>query len=802
MENGSSCFELKSHPHLLLVDHLTGVVEIVAKLFSEKTFHWQNESEQQLFSDFLWIAGWCHDLGKATEDFQFYISAAAGGTPKKTRLSQHQVLSALLTFWCTKKYIQNRKANNAHESVLSILPYLWVKKHHGNLHNLFDEQSADDELIPIDEDLIDKQVNRLILPEFDHLLKKLEQNFAIEFPFADFKTNWKRTASEIYPLGKRLYRQLRKTPDPRLYLIFQWCYSLLLTADKYHAMLGIVPEIEQNQTTHISMLERFRQQRFQSRTDVTSRLRDSVYRDCLNQAAVFPLDNHFLTLNVPTGSGKTLAGLGAALTIRERIIQVENSNSKIIYCLPFMSIIDQNFEVFSDVFSDPPSSVLLKHHSLTEMVYQQESNQEYDVDRAALLIEGWDANIIVTTFVQFFHTIIGNRNMMVRRLHQLSDSIIILDEIQTLPYRFWAVVENLFALMAGGLNCRFILMTATLPRLLPEQMTFPLVPNADYYFNQFDRYRVKINIQPMTVPELVEHIENLPLSSSEASILVIVNTTRVARELYQKLAAVQLPHKMFHLSTRLTPNTRLQRIEKIKTYHKAKIVVSTQLVEAGVDLDFDLVIRDFSPLDSLNQAAGRCNREGSKSTSTVEFIVLVDENGKPYYRFIYGKDDLLKIFSTKEVVADTSELSENQFITSIRNYYSAIKEKQGTDIAEDMMKKMGQLAFSKLTQFKLIEDDYPSASVFIPEDKNAIQTWQSYLDIRDMEQSFEKRKEFLKIKPALMQYVISIPTSLLPDSFEQIGGFYYLPPEDLNHFYNEEVGFNPETEQQNSSFIF
>ena len=306
----------------------------------------------------------------------------------------------------------------------------------------------------------------------------------------------------------------------------------------------------------------------------------------------------------------------------------------------------------------------------------------------------------------------------------------------------------------------------------------------------------------MTVEALVEHIENLTTSSAEASILVIVNTTRVARELYQKLAAIQLPHKMFHLSTRLTPNTRLQRIEEIKSYKKAKIVVSTQLVEAGVDLDFDLVIRDFSPLDSLNQAAGRCNREGSKDISAVEFIVLVDDNGKPYYRYIYGKEDLLKLFSTKEVIGDTFELSESQFITSIRNYYGSIKEKQGVDIAEDMIRKMGQLAFSKLAQFKLIEDDYPTASVFIPEDRNAIQTWQSFLDIRDMEQSFEKRKQFLKIKPALMQNVITIPVSLLPESFEQIGGFYYLPPEDFKHFYHTDVGFNPPTELQTSSFIF
>jgi len=802
MENGSFCFELRSHPHLLLVDHLTGVVRNSTKLFLKKTFHWQDASERELFYDLLRMAGWCHDLGKATKDFQLYISETNSGVPRRTRLSQHQALSALLTFWSVKRYLKKRKPDGPYASFLPLLGYLWVKRHHGNLKNLFDEQSADDELMPMDNELIEKQIGRLILPEFSHLLKILEQEFAIELPFTDFKENWRQLADKIYPMGKRLYRQLRNKPDQRLYLIFQWCYSLLLTADKYHAMLGEVPETDGDNNVGISMLEKFRRQRFQSRTDPTSRLRDSVYRDCLAQATALPLDRHFLTLNVPTGSGKTLAGLGAALKLRERIMQAESSNPKIIYCLPFMSIIDQNFNVFAEVFENPPASVLLKHHSLTEMTYQQQSNQEYDVDRAALLIEGWDASIVVTTFVQFFHTIIGNRNMMVRRLHQFSDSIIILDEIQTLPYRFWAVVENLFALMAGGLNCRFILMTATLPRLLPEKKIFPLVPNADYYFSQFDRYRVKINLNPMTLPEMVDHVEEFARSSAVASILIIVNTTRVARELYQKLAALETGYEMFHLSTRLTPNTRLQRIEEIKTYNSNKIVVSTQLVEAGVDLDFDLVIRDFSPLDSLNQAAGRCNREGSKTTSTVEFVVLVDENGKPYYRFIYGKEDLLKLLSTKEVIGDTSELSESQFITSIRNYYSSIKEKQGSDLADDIMKKMGQLAFSKLAQFKLIDDDYPSASIFIPENQKALKIWHEYLEIQNIPPSFEKRKQFLKIKPTLMQYVISVPRSLLPESLNQIGAFYFLPSDNLEFFYQADVGFNPETEQQNASFIF
>ncbi|MBD3287459.1 CRISPR-associated helicase Cas3' [candidate division KSB1 bacterium] len=801
MEKISFSFELKSHPHLRLVDHLTGVAECAAALLRDKPVHWQHADERALFSTLVAIACFCHDLGKATTDFQQYIESMRRGEKQpKSQLAQHQRLSALLAYWAAEKSIENNQEYKLPEAEFyPLLTYLWVKKHHGNLRNLFDRNSADDELDPADEPLITKQLQHLIEPEFSHLLKTAGDRCGIVLDKMDFEANWQRINDGIFGQGKRLLRHLRRKQDSRLYFLFQYCYSLILTADKYHAMLGTLPEQAEPEILSLKTVQQFREEKFGSAADETSRLRNAVYQECVNSAQTAPLDNPFFALNVPTGSGKTLAALAAALVLAERISATSGKMPKIIYCLPFMSIIDQNHQVFAEVFDHPDSDILLKHHSLTEMVFK---GHEYDADVASLLIEGWDARLVVTTFVQFFHTVIGNRNMTVRRMHQLTGSIIILDEIQTLPHRYWAVLEKLFDMMAQVLQCRFILMTATLPQLLPEENLIHLVPGKERYFQRFNRYQVAIDLEAQTITELAADIERLATEKSRSDMLIIVNTTRVARQLFREISRIQSGHSHYHLSTRLTPHDRIQRIDEIRNSDQPKIVISTQLVEAGVDLDFDIVIRDFAPLDSLNQAAGRCNRNGKKDGGDVRFIILCDDKGHPYYRYIYGKDDVLKMFSTRKIVESTDTINEQEFLNAIRNFYESIRESQSSQLADDIITAMEQLEFATLGTFKLIEEDYPATSVFIPQNEEAAGIWEQYTRLVQQESSFERRKSFLKLKPTLMQYVISIPINQLTDDCEQYGGIHYLPIEKYHEYYSHELGYVNENTASPAKLIF
>lgn len=801
MTETSFSFKLKSHPHLLLVDHLSGVAEGAKTLLHEQPVRWENADEQTLYTTLISIACWCHDFGKATVDFQKYIeSISAGEKARKTELSQHQRLSALFAYWIAEKYLTTfRPKENFDTTFYPLLAYLWVKKHHGNLKNLFDRQSANDELEPMNESLIQKQIQRLIEPEFSVILKTVGKQCGLFLDKNDFESNYQRIAEDVFRIGRQFHRQLRREPASRLYFLFQYCYSLLLTADKYHAILGNLPEQGDASAISFQKLQQFRKEKFSNTDDETGQLRDQIYQECVETAANAPLKAPFFALNVPTGSGKTLAALGAALTLAERSAAETGNMPKIIYCLPFMSIIDQNHQVFAEVFDHPDADIMVKHHSLTEMTFK---GHEYDADVAALLIEGWDARLVVTTFVQFFHTIIGNRNMMVRRLHQLSGSIIILDEIQTMPHRFWPALENIFERMADIFQCRFILMTATLPKLLPENNLVQLVPNKDRYFQLFNRYHVEIDLQPQTISELAVDIQQIVLQKHQSDILIIVNTTRVARELFQLISKDQKEHQLFHLSTRLTPHDRLVYINKIRDCSLPKIVVSTQLVEAGVDLDFDIVIRDFAPLDSLNQAAGRCNRNGKRKTGDVRFIILCNEKGHPYYRYIYGKDDLIKMFSTKQIVEHTNQISEQEFLHAIRTYYEAIREKQSTQLADDMIEAMDQLAFSSLGNYKLIDEDYPVASVFIPQNEDAIDIWQHYTRLLMLENSLERRKHFIEIKPTLMQFMVSIPANQLNDELEQHGGLYFLPVKILHKYYSSMLGYLNETPTSSADFIF
>ncbi|MCI0493531.1 hypothetical protein L0Z72_00880, partial [candidate division KSB1 bacterium] len=137
-----------------------------------------------------------------------------------------------------------------------------------------------------------------------------------------------------------------------------------------------------------------------------------------------------------------------------------------------------------------------------------------------------------------------------------------------------------------------------------------------------------------------------------------------------------------------------------------------------------------------------------------------------------------------------------------RKYYASLKEKQGSDLANDLFDKMGRLSFEKLSKFQLIAEDYPSASVFITEDQQAEDIWDNFIQIHEMKPSFEKRKQFLKLKPHLMQYIISIPRNLISGNWQMFGGFYCVPYEGLSIYYQDDIGFYPADEKQITALIF
>ncbi|NTV96767.1 MAG: CRISPR-associated helicase Cas3' [Thiobacillus sp.] len=333
-------------------------------------------------------------------------------------------------------------------------------------------------------------------------------------------------------------------------------------------------------------------------TDVNL-LRAAILGQCQAKAREAP---GLFSLTVPTGGGKTLSSLAFALEHAAKY-----DKRRIIYVIPYTSIIEQTADIFRAIFGD----AVIEHHSNAEADPGQESNQ------SRLACENWDAPIVVTTNVQFFESLFAAKTSRCRKLHNIVDSVVVLDEAQLLPPEFLQPILDALNLLTAHYGVTVVLSTATQPALSTRAYFDPkqnlrglenvreIVDDPDELYRRLERVTVRLPAdwhQPTDWDTLARELTRYD------SALAIVNRRQDARELWRRMPADTL-----HLSALMCGAHRSQVIRDIKSRLKAGIptrVVSTQLVEAGVDVDFPVVYRALAGLDSIAQAAGRCNREG------------------------------------------------------------------------------------------------------------------------------------------------------------------------------------------------
>lgn len=318
------------------------------------------------------------------------------------------------------------------------------------------------------------------------------------------------------------------------------------------------------------------------------------------------------SMTVPTGGGKTLSALGFALQHA-----VEHNLRLIIYVAPYLSIIDQNAAVFRAALGDSAEDLILEHHSMVEPGKGGTAHADDPESQAAQrLAENWDASIVLTTSVQFYESLFSNQPSRCRKLHNIAQSVVILDECQTLPPGYTAPTCEMLEQASQYLGCSIVLCTATQPAWKKDPVRLPsgisnvreIAPNPIELFRQLKRVNVtwpQANAAPLDWKELAAEMFGY------AQVLCVVNTRKAALEVYRELA--QLGCAAIHLSTNMCPAHRLWVLKEVAALLKAGRpcrLISTQLVEAGVDLDFPVVMREMAPLESIVQAAGRCNREG------------------------------------------------------------------------------------------------------------------------------------------------------------------------------------------------
>jgi CRISPR-associated endonuclease/helicase Cas3 len=783
--------KLYSHPDKLLKDHLCNVYQLGMKKFKNKKLNFTNINKIELVTKIVLIS---HDFGKANSFFQRKLELASKGkteceeykklTKQGKNKSNHSLLSSMFTYYLLNKLLE--------DSLFVLLGMILVYRHHGNIKNFNDMVTISKK----DWQLLDEQANTI---EFEKLNKILE-GIGIDAKVDGFNISQIKNNLTGWKFDLKL-DELKQKFTTENYLIFNLIFSILISSDKAEAIFYSkdlsYEKLEElvlcRRKIDPEVVDKYKKIKGWNQSEnKMDQQRNQIYDETLEKIDQIDLEkDRILSINVPTGTGKTLTALAAALKLREKVGQ----SYRLIYTLPFTSIIDQNFAVFSNVFSKAnikvDSSLLIKHHYLTPKSYVKENYEDEEYDISKHLIESWNSEIIVTTFVQLLHSIFSNQNRSLLKFYNISNSIILLDEVQNIPHKYWKLVKVMLKLIGNKLDCYFIFITATMPLIYSEEKgeIEELATNKENYFEFFDRIDLDLSEfrQEKTLSEFKNFITSDLEKYNDKNCLIILNTIKTSIELYKhvnKLVEDEvIEAEVLYLSTNIVPNAREKRIEQIGDSNERQIIVSTQMVEAGVDIDLDRVYRDFAPLDSINQTCGRCNRNfnpNKRGVVTIVKLINEDHNDKSYASYVYG-DILLR--STEKLLSQLPDLvEEKDFFEMNKDYFEKVASVKSDDASINLLDKIKELKYEKAfwrdeadngEVFKLIEQDFETVNLFVELNEKAYQVWDKYKTINEMEissiEDYSRRKsEFEKIKKEFLSYVITIPKYVAKDQLNEV----------------------------------
>jgi len=553
-----------------LIDHLATVSEIAGQ-----NAQWFGAEELAQY------AGLLHDLGKYCPEF---LKRLQGG---KIRVD-HATAGAKI-------------ANERWQQMGKLLAYC-IAGHHAGLANGIDEGQQ-----------------RSTLDE------RLKLKFGEDIP--DLDPVWLQEINLPTHLTPPVLKLHKIWPGFQLAFFTRMIFSCLIDADRkdtnnYYRRLEGKGNAESNYPPLSTLRERFNakleaiQRTLASQSQPPkniNQLRQRILDHSRKQAELRP---GLFSLTVPTGGGKTYTSMAFALDHA-----ITHQLRRIIYVIPFTSIIEQNAKVFREAFGDDLASTITEHHSAFDDT-KLPNNEARDTLKLAM--ESWDAPVIVTTAVQFFESLFADRPSQCRKLHNIAGSVIILDEAQTLPLKLLRPIMAAIDELALNYWCSVVLCTATQPALKKAEgfvngfeNVREISPDPLALFTELERVTIK-NIGEQSDEQLLSHLQE------KEQVLIIVNNRRHARSLYDSMKKLKLEGAT-HLTTLMCAKHRSQILEKVNEdlkLGKPCRVVSTSLIEAGVDVDFPCVLRAEAGLDSIAQAAGRCNREGKRERKDSEVLIF------------------------------------------------------------------------------------------------------------------------------------------------------------------------------------
>lgn len=811
MEPSCDAFLAHTNPDELLVDHLEQVGEACKRRISELI----SDDKLSTVAD---ITGKTHDFGKYNLFFQQKIRSVKRGSGE---LYSHAPLSAAYCAYAIQGV--------TNDFLLSLIGSFSVWFHHQSLEmslgdycskigDFYDNQNYSRQIETIERniDKIESDIERLGLPPIDGFIQ-----FAKEGRF--------------HQLANDMYHSIPSSSNFQLLYRVLLLFSTLIDSDKRLAAHMEFPRqntgdffriLGDNLANFISGLKSSNEHI----REIRSEIRASVLNQLQNLLKLREIPK-LLYINAPTGTGKTLLSFDCALRLSEEIKGRTGKNPRVVYVLPYINIIDQTYDILSKVLDVKGESYqddhIIKHHHLYAPGKKADNFKEVPNEKRMALIESWDSDIVVTTFVQFIETLVGTRNKMLKKFNKILDSIIILDEIQAFRPEYWEFVVECLKELPD--TCHVIMMSATMPRFFSE-VARPLLLDSFNHFAKMNRTKYEYIEEDMNNSDLVDFILN---RWDKGSVLVVANTIRTSIEIYtslkerlkdsnpvclrsaesEKLSGEGDRPLLAYISTNIIPKHRLSRIQILnEELRKSRpiILVSTQVVEAGVDLDFGTVVREIAPLDSIVQSGGRCNRSWNRHMGTVYIVKL--RNGERYnWEYVYSPLSIKKL--TIPLFEHKKVLEEKELWTDIFQYYdkkTIVESLVDSDESREYIDAARRVEFARLVGLKLIKDD-PKASAFVNLDQESQRRLDCLRNIieekgkkTDRDYSIRNRLRFAWT--SAQEFMVDtwdskfLPLEELIPGEEYAAGVKLIDTDELERYYDLETGLK--TGDHLDGFIF
>lgn len=746
------------------------------------------------------IMGLLHDLGKATNTFNEYIMMDDSSRLRGS--IDHSTAGA--------QYLQNFRKAGKDEFLPSLaieMMQISMVSHHSGLINCISSTGDDVFTCRVMKNQQDTGL--------EEALKRIDPSI-----LSDVKGMLAAATDSVKTRIENILNDANngETRSFHLGLLNRFLLSCLIDADRIDTIsFQENTEYVPNSTDWNDILMRFNAAMDSYKNDskismIRSRISDECFKFSLRKPGIF-------TLSVPTGGGKTLSSFKFALNHL-----IKNGMDRIIYVVPYLTIIEQNAHVIESILNiNPEDDFVTECHSNADVEEYRSMRREGDDDAETNAtwtspMDSWDGPIIFTSMVQFLEALFGSGTKKIRRMHNLANAVIVFDEVQSLPIKTVYMFNEAINFLCHECGSTAVLCTATQP-LLGNLSKHPLAIDSEIIgdvcglFEDLKRTDIEY-INPNSPGWNAEEVANLAATSlmDASSVLVIVNTKRMAESVYH-LAKSQIDDDVLvtHLSTNMCPVHRQSVLKQTMSSmgHKKVLCISTQLIEAGVDVDFDVVIRSLSGLDSIAQAAGRCNRNAKRATGKV-FVVKTEENVSPLVDIDTGRRcaDLVMRHEHSDMVSPDAisdyyrmyfyKRENDMGYRSDKGSYELIdllsNNTYGWDVLDKelrgLRKGIARQAYSDANhEFKVIDK---TNGIIIPYDDTA----RNMISVLCGEPSYVERKHAMRILQKYTVSTFSLNRLLKAGAVKTLPGFGDSVYSLVDGFYDEDTGIREVSNQE------